>query len=471
MNTNIQPELGNEGNEVSASFDELPENSTAQANALQHCENENKWSSLTRILRRIGAVVLVCSAVAFLLQEWVNMDSLLRYYSFLGFTLFMSACGVYCGLRLQDDKGARTFLGVAALFLPAHFAQLGALVRSLFVENPQALFGGYNAHIRYLAIYQAPSALSAWGTVAIACAVLLPLCFAGFSSLARAEAPRLTALYFMLNLCLLVPVRDAATVCTLSLCGFALLSFFETRFFSKPSAMHTWEGAACRLMMAAPLAVLLARSIILYPASGLILGAVCAGCAAVFFLLLPAHFESLGAKCFFQGLAVPAAALSWTSFAIEIQQQVPYTLRDEVITPLVFLPMALIFAAMSFGAAGNGRSYRRLGAWVAILAVLFELFTVSGWASSFLCIVVAIATISSAFLMEDKTLFNLGTVGLLFGLGYHLRYAADLFTWSPWLSLAITGAATVIAASYLERNRKDVVDRMRLFRRELDSWA
>jgi hypothetical protein len=429
-----------------------------------------EWGKFTRILRRIGAVVLVCSAICFLLQRWVNMDSLLRYYSFLAFTLMLTGFGVFCGVKLREDKGARTFLAIAALFLPAHFAQLGALIRSLFIGGHEALCRGCSVYVRSLAIYQAPSAAAAFGTLALASAILAPIAYSGISSMARVEAKRMTALFLLLNMLLLLPTREPGMIALLAFCGFGLLLYFDTCFFSKPCALRTWDGVATRLLVASPVAVLLARSLGLYPYSGLIQGTVFSALAALLYLAAPSSVENQSLKGKLQGFSAAPATIAWFYFAAEITARVPSIAHQHLLVPLYALPLSLIFAAMSFGALGSGREYRRTAAWIAIVTVLWQLFNVAGLASSFLCIVVSIATVASAFMLEEKSLFHLGSFGLVVGLGYHVHYAADFFAFSPWLSLAITGVVTVIAASYLERNHGEVISRYQTLRHELDSW-
>src|SRR5262249_35280272 len=76
---------------------------------------------LPKILRYLGATTLGCSALSFAVQRVGELDSLGRFYSFLAFTCVLAACGFLCGVRLKEDKGARTFLSFSLVFIPALF--------------------------------------------------------------------------------------------------------------------------------------------------------------------------------------------------------------------------------------------------------------------------------------------------------------------------------------------------------------
>ena len=436
---------------------------------------ETKWSKLSRILRSIGGLVLITSACAFLLQEWVGLDSVIRYYSFLGFTLVLAGAGVFCGVKMREAKGARTFMSISALFLPAHFAQLGALVYSLFLDNHQALFSSQSSYVRNLAIYQAPSVWLTAVTIIIAAACLIPIAFSGFSALARSHAKLLTILYTGANALLLVPTRNSIAVTLLSLGAITLLAAVDRISFSSDSAMKTKEGAIVRFMLFAPVAIMLLRSLVLYSSAILVLSAFSALAAAFLFIVIPSFFNEREPKEFFQGLSTVPAGLFWLLFIKGVYYPESRNLffgpaYADLFLPLAYLPLSALLTAMSFSSAGSGNRYRKLAGTVAILSMLLQLFTVPAIVSSILCIIVSIAIIAAAFAMEEKTLLTLGSIGLGSGLLYQLRYAADLFTLSPWLSLAVMGTLTIFAASYIERNHGRLIEGFNKLQGELKEW-
>ncbi len=432
---------------------------------------QNKWEKATKLLRWIGATILVASSVAFLLQGWsTTSPSMMPYYSFLGFTGLLAAAGFFCGLKLKEAKGARTFLGVAAAFLPAHFAQLGALLFSLTGKAPPGMPDIF--------VFVAPSAVQAWTAVAIAVAVLAPIVFTGFSSLARKEAAPLTLIFFAANAMLLLPYRSSNIVAALAVIGFATIALADKFLFSTEPAMKTWEGRAVRTVMFAPIGLMLGRSLMYYPVSALMVSALFALAAYVLYFAVPKASKNDWLAEFCQVLALFPLALSWALFMSALffdsaNAFIPISgeLAEVLFLPLLILPYAAIVGALSFFAVGSGHGYRKFAAGGAIAGMLINLFTIGGVLASILCIITAVIVIIGAFTIEERGLLHLGFAGLVLGLGYHMRYALDIYEMSPWMSLAVTGTLIVIASSYVERNYRTITAGLERFNKKLDSWS
>ena len=387
-------------------------------------EVKNKFESLPKVLRWIGGIVLIASALAFVLQGWAGWSSLVRYFCFLGFTFSLASVGCFCALKMKDDKGARTFLGVAAAFLPAHFLQLGALLYSITLDSP--------ANVPSFFLLTAPSVSAAFGTLAVAMLVLVPVVFFGLSAMARSQASELTFVYFIANSMLLIPVRSANLVGLCVMAFAVVLAFAEIKFFRPISCMQTWEGRAVRLMMFVPLVLALGRNLVLYPVTPLLVSLVCAFIAGAMFYALPQAVEREVGR-FFQVLSMFPLGLAWLFMATALffdPNGFFYSLivdyASQLRTPIFVLPFATGVFLLSYKAIGEGQGYRQLAAWGAILAMVSHLFTVSGVLSSFLCILTAIVVIILAFIQEDRAQLYAGGVGLVLGLLHQLRYAVDL---------------------------------------------
>ncbi|MCB0345987.1 MAG: hypothetical protein KDD66_12780 [Bdellovibrionales bacterium] len=432
---------------------------------------QNKWEKTSKLLRWIGAIILAASSIAFLLQGWSDTSpSMLPYYSFLAFTGLLAAAGFFCGLKLKEAKGARTFLGVAAAFLPAHFAQLGALLFSLTGKAPPGMPDIF--------VFVAPSAAQAWTAVAVAVAVLAPIVFTGFSSLARKEATRLTALFFAANSLLLLPFRASDIVAILAVLGFAGIAVADRIMFAKEPTMKTWEGRVVRAVMFVPLVLMLTRTLIYYSVSMLMVSALFGIAAFVLFSVIPQAVknESLGEFC--QVLALGPLGVSWVLFMSAVFFDpsnafipLPRELADVLLLPLMVLPYTVMVGAISFFAVGSGHGYRKFASAIAITGMLVNLFTIGGVLASILCIITSVCVVVGAFAIEERGLLQLGTLGLVLGLGYHMRYAIDLYEMSPWMTLAVTGTLIVIFSSYVERNYRAITARFERFNKQLDSWS
>ena len=99
-----------------------------------------------------------------------------------------------------------------------------------------------------------------------------------------------------------------------------------------------------------------------------------------------------------------------------------------------------------------------------------QLITVEGLGSSFYCMGISSLVLVSAFVMEEKGLFYCSCITLVLGLLYQLRYAAQLYYISLWLTLALAGAAVVLLSSYLERNFAYVLSSFKRLRQKVTGW-
>ena len=67
-------------------------------------------------------------------------------------------------------------------------------------------------------------------------------------------------------------------------------------------------------------------------------------------------------------------------------------------------------------------------------------------------------------------MFVAGVCGLLYGILYHLKYAAQFYAFSPWISLAVLGTIVLLSSSYLERYFPTVLERVREMRSDASGW-
>lgn len=89
-----------------------------------------------------------------------------------------------------------------------------------------------------------------------------------------------------------------------------------------------------------------------------------------------------------------------------------------------------------------------------------QLMLFPGVGSSLACLAAAIVATAYGYAAEQRGVLGLGVLALIFGLLYHLRYAAELYALSPWGSLALLGIVTVIAASLVERHHRSLTARV-----------
>ncbi len=109
---------------------------------------------MTRILRGVGAVVLMASASTFLLQSWSSGTDIQRYCTLLGLTAVLSLTGFFCSLGIRENKAARTLLSLTLALIPIHTAILGGFLYSRFALDIRL------AKIPSLSVWVAPSDLA-----------------------------------------------------------------------------------------------------------------------------------------------------------------------------------------------------------------------------------------------------------------------------------------------------------------------
>ena len=87
---------------------------------------------LPKMLRALGAIIITACASIFLFQKWGLGNDIQRYFFLLGFTIVLTAGGFFCGLKLNESKGARTLLSLTIAIAPVNFVVLGGLLYSQF---------------------------------------------------------------------------------------------------------------------------------------------------------------------------------------------------------------------------------------------------------------------------------------------------------------------------------------------------
>jgi len=400
---------------------------------------------LSRLLRGIGAIALLASASTFLVQRWEAGGDLERYFTLLAHPAMLALLGVYCGTRGRDTKAARTFVALAAAFVPVLGCVLGGLVYSQFAWD------GVESGLPGYATWVAASAGSAWLAIGVTTLVAIPVVLFSFATLGRARAKSLSLAYLASNALLLLPTRDPTAMALLATANFAILGVWEWRTLSRDAALRTLEGVFVRVMLMVPASLVLVRNALHYEVSfaffALISGAVAVGWLALAAVerLPDALRGALRSACLFS-LMVAAGFASAAAIAVGMAETYG-------------IPFAVLGFAVSAGGlsllAGNeswGDRFRHTALVVALLGMHVDLLHSPDVFTSAALFVSAVATLSYGYLSERKALFLAGATGVIFALAYHVRYAAMLYAYTRWGSLALLGALVIIAAGYLERN-------------------
>ena len=448
-------------------LDEVDEALLAEVpeHGIKHETENNKTNEqgakLARLLRVVGSLVVVAAAACFLVQRWGGLDHLMRYFSFLIFTAGLGGLGIFCGIRLREDKSARTFLALGGGLVVVNFAQLAALIYSRFLIG--------NDFIKYpsFLLWQAPSMGSLLFASAIGVPLLIAISAASFTALAREVRMPLLLAFTGLNLALLVPLRDPTSTGLLSIVMVIVLGVLHKCIRNNP-VMKTFEGRIVQIHMLLPVAIIIGRGAYLYETTTLLFGLLSLNLSLVLFGILPHLFEDKSTKLMLQRSSILSSSLGWFFVCNAIMDSLRTS--GEFVIPVIVLPVICTFLAMSFAGIGNGKFERSLASVTGVIAVVFQVILFPGIYTFSFALLISLLVMSYGFISRERLLFFGGMSGIAISLINHLRLAIHFEVVSPWLSLAVLGTATIIAAAFAEKRFAQILARVGDVKSQLASW-
>lgn len=411
---------------------------------------------LGQLLRWIGSLLLLGASASFMLEGWQDFGSQYRYFLFLGYVLGLAGLGVLLGWRVQEDKGARTLLGLAVAGIAAQFSQLGAMIHSLVSAEDGSLPSAFLYHA------------DGWIPLAINAAALLlvvPVAYLGFSALNRSQAHRLTIAYLLACGMILIPIRHGLPLAVLLL-GLALANvWFDSRFMAGTTNGATGEGLAGRTLLMLPLAIMVGRTAF-YPQSDLFIALTAILAGLLGFEMVPRWVQDESTLARLQVLTVLPIILGWLDMTFHSLASL------FVVMPplLVWLPLSLLLIGLSFRVVRGEHTYRKAGAVFAALALIGQLTVQASVLSALACLAVSIGLVIVGFHYQARLMCAAGIMGAILSLGYDLRFAAHLSVYSPWGLLAGIGVLILLSASYMEKHAARVFGRLVLLRQEVKGW-
>jgi hypothetical protein len=392
------------------------------------------------MLRVSGAVLLVASASTFMLQQWDAGNDLARYALLVGHSVLLALAAYFCGLRVRESRGARTFLAIILAIVPTTFAVLGGLVYSQFHWEPIAALPNY---ARWVAPTQASALLAVAGTLV----VLVPLAAIAFMALARKDAKALTFAFFAQNLLLLLPVRAPDVIALLFAVSVIALTELETRRFSGKSELSTLEGRLARgSLFVAPL-LLAGRAVHLYHPTAVFIGGVLLTLSYVLFAYAK-NFASWAAR---DSAALGSAALGVVGWIFCYSEADRHMSSVSAQVVLFGLPSAAIMLVASRRAVQLRPLLTAFAGLMALAtAVAAPLFELSTW-SALACIVTGVAVLAwGAARRSIVTTLAGGIVGIV-GVGLQVSLAVQVNEFMRWGSLMLGGVLLIVGASLAER--------------------
>jgi hypothetical protein len=227
-------------------------------------EDENKpvkslTAKITTYLRWIGSVLIILSAVSFMLQGDEQILPAYRYWIGLGLTLLLCTGGLVCAYLFNETKGARIFFSLGTAFLPVQISQVSAMIYGYW-HGQTALQPQYN-WLQFMDVNPTVIVID----FVITGLLLFLVSYASFSILARKHLKTLLWATGVGNILLMLPIRDATLIPFIIAGLFIFIRQIEHRLHND-SSMRLAEGMAARALISLPLLILVGRSL-LHPVS------------------------------------------------------------------------------------------------------------------------------------------------------------------------------------------------------------
>ncbi len=376
-------------------------------------------SSVSTWLRWIGAALLVGATTTYLVQGWTDIGVLGRELSWAALTVSLAAYGIVAIRKLDDPKGARVGLALAAATIPVHFAEVGGGVWSYFHEG-----------------------LGSLTKVLVAALVLVPiapLLALGVSALVRRRSAALTGTLYLLSAALLVPTRHGDVIAAMVVAELLLVMLLEMFVWRRDVRLETPEGVTARCLLLVPVAILLLRNAN-YPATDLWISAVLFFPASI--ALVSSRFERLNRRV-----------------AIALETAGVFGVAGSLVMALwaSAFSAVLVSAALALYAhrARSGAFFQWCGVGLFALCALIAFDTPDAALS--LSIVPA-AVVHAGVAYRRRSLGGLitacaaGVVGLVGQMSLHLRFPAE----NAWIVAAGAGVVFLVLASLIESRRADI---------------
>ena len=425
-------------------------------------KEREKMSRIGTVLRSIGVAVLMAAIGTFMFQRWSDMTHMSRYFAFLAFTAGVCASGLLCGLKIGENKGARTLLGAVVVLMPVHSAQIGAILFSRLGRDV------YEAQYPSYFYWSVPSLTDALLVAIVGIVIMLPMAYMAYSVLARNYARKLLLIGCAVSSVLLIPTRDPVFVGLFMLVAGFVACIGELRL-SSIVELKTREACIARSVPFIAIVMLIGRQSALYQASGFFQGLIFAFMSAIIFEVIPRITRHKAIARLSEIVSIYTTAIS--AYLVGDAALSGFDLQDSVLAPLVIgFPLSVLFALMAERAREASGLFRVASALALFIAGMAEIVGGEGVEACVIALVVSIVAVAYACITEQKGILLAGTILTMLSLCRGCVLAVGSLSFSPWIVLGVIGVGTIVGASYLERNFGRMRESLFAARRRVSSW-
>ena len=405
-------------------------------------ESLKNFTNMSRLLRITGAMAVIASMSAFLMQDWSGGSDLSRYYLMLTQTLLLASGGFGLSFLMKENKGGRVFFGLSLISITANFAILGALIFSQV-----QWFGSIGQYPEFLT-WKTTSITSLSVATISALIAMVPIALFSYMVFSRKHSKQLLMLFVFSILLLLVPVRDSLIMGAVVLAAVAIpLWFLRKRMFSDTS-LKTPEGMFAIATIFMPSLVMLVRSFWLYQVDAILLVML----GSILFLMLRIFSTPL------EDSAVLKNILNW--FALGTAGFVAYQsgIASHALLPSVYgvSVMGAVFTALALDITNRAGRFKPLFSIIAVSGLLicqyFLLLVKGGAVSAVMLLLSGLIVMAIAHTHKSRGMLIAGIVTALIGFTHQLLNTLVNIDFTNWATLAAIGVTAIIIASLIERH-------------------
>lgn len=419
-------------------------------------DRSDQGSKIATFLRWCGSILVILSALSFLLQGTHHFTEY-RHWIALALTVLLCSCGVSCAYLFKETKGARVFFALGTGFLVVQVSQISAMLYSYLHDFAPSITAAYTVWD-----FGSLSPITLFINVFATTIIAAPIVYMCFTTLARKYRSQLTTTFVVGSVLLVLPIRDPQIVPIILAALLLVLRHYDLRYHSD-SVMQLREGLAARALTSIPALILLGRGFF-YPdpftQSVLTLGWL------ILLTIVDIHRYTRSRLLIFTTQMIGTLA----SLAL-------WVLLDDKLGHIVTIPHTvelLPVAAILFALASHVNYYPRLYRVIASVIALYAGYSamLSGVSlSPILSIASGIGISMIGIHYREKTPLLAGGACILGGLLFYCQYAVLLYDASPWLSSIALGLGVLILASYIETKERVIRTKSRYYFDEIKTWA
>lgn len=419
-------------------------------------------SHLPQLLRGFGAAVLIIAMSIFMLQGWESGNDITRYLLLLTHTVGLAIIGFLSGHFIRESKGARLFLVLALVSVPANFAILGGFMYSQFAwDMLEVVYPG-------IVTWQVSEPISALVVSAAAVLIMLPVIFLGFMVLSRRSAKSFTVLFLLTNSVLLLPIRDTNMLSWLALGIVIVVMYINNKTRNIDPGLLTKDGLIVRMLQFAPVIVILARGLWLYSTGTFMFTTI----SILIFIGLRHACLLINSdnryRHFMEKISLFPAIATAYGFA---------NLADEAMPSLtgIYIPVFTVITAglileLSLRSATLGGWYRLIACFIISTGMLLNLWLTGSFAMAIMCMMTGIAIAIYGYMNKQSLVLVSGMLTILVGLIFQIVSVTKYFDLGGWGSLAILGIVAILCGSIIERHGNVIKNRAFTWGRQIRDW-